>query len=529
MAGLDDLLLPPSGSILARDNPGLEETNNETPVGIEEAVRLGAIDTEFYAKTFFPKTFRQESPPFAKMIWDPLEDIKARLVNLVCYRGSSKTTRLRVFGSKRIAYGISRTIFCVSAAERDAIRNVTWIRNQVERNTRWRETFKLKPGKKWEETQIEIEHVGFGHTIWLLAAGINGSLRGVNFDDYRPDLILLDDPQTDEMAASEEQREKVSDLVFGAVLNSLAPKVDEPNAKLVMAITPQHENDISQQALKDPSWVSRVVPCWTLETLDLPVDQQVSAWPQRHPTEDLRKDKKDAIRRNKLSVFTREQECKLIGKESAVFLSKWLNVREPGIGAPRGHTAVLAIDPVPPPSERQMVKGLAGKDYEAHYVWTRVGDQYHLADMARSRGHDPSWTIATAFSLARKWRVLRIIFDAVAYQRTLEWLFTEAMKRNRQWYQIVPIADGMKKYARITSVINPLATNDKLWIGAEHTVFAEQFEAYGPLYGGHDDDLDASALALQDLSNPFLEQLAVGGSQLVDSYLEENPYIARSP
>lgn len=526
MAGIDDLLLPPQGKLLALDNPGLEDANSES-VALEEAVRLGAIDTEFYAHTFFPKTFRQKSPPFASHIWSPLEDVKARLVNLICFRGSSKTTRLRVFGSKRIAYGISRTIFCVSAAERDAIRTVTWIRNQVERNTKWRNTFKLKPGKKWEETQIEIEHEAFGHTVWVLAAGINGSLRGINFDDYRPDLILLDDPQTDEMASSEEQREKVSDLVFGAVLNSLAPKVDEPNAKLVMAITPQHPQDISQQALKDPEWISRVIPCWTLETLDKPVSEQESAWPERFPTEELRAEKRGAIRRNKLSIFTREKECKLIGKESAVFLPHWLNLRKGE--APRGHTAVLAIDPVPPPSERQMSKGLAGKDYEAHYVWSRVGDQYHLCDFARSRGHDPSWTLATAFSLARKWRVLRIVFDAVAYQRSLEWLFTEAMKRNRQWYQIVPIADGMKKYARITSVLNGLASNGQLWIGEEHTIFAEQFEAYGPLYGGHDDDLDASALALQDLSNPFLESLASGGGQLVDSYVEDNPFIGRCP
>jgi hypothetical protein len=52
-----------------------------------------------------------------------------------------------------------------------------------------------------------------------------------------------------------------------------------------------------------------------------------------------------------------------------------------------------------------------------------------------------------------------------------------------------------------------LATAGLLWIGPEHTIFAEQFAAYGPTYSGNDDDLDASAIALQDLSSPFLERV----------------------
>lgn len=510
---------------------GAEELVVDNPaaplnISLNELSKLAAVDSEFYAHTFFPKTFRQVSPPFAKLLWEPLEDPDARLVNLICFRGASKTTRLRTFASKRIAYGISRTILYIGASERDAIRSVTWVRNQIERNALWRQTFGLKPGKKWEETQIEIEHTGFGHTIWLLGAGITGSLRGINFDDYRPDLIIVDDPQTDETAATQEQREKIADLILGAVRNSLAPKTEEPNAKLVMAITPQHKEDVSQQALIDSEWVSRVIPCWTMETLNLPVAQQVSAWPERFPTSELQQEKLNALRRNKLSIFTREKECKITSKESSVFLPTWLNIRSGP--APFGYPAVLGIDPVPPPSERQMAKGLEGKDYEAHYVWTRVNGEYHLADFARSRGHDPSWSVATAFGLMRKWRCLRMVFDAVAYQRTLKWILEEAMKRNRIWYQVVPIADGMKKFARITGVLNGLATSGKLHIGSEHTVFAEQFEAYGPLYGGIDDDLDASALALQDLSNPFLDDLSANGI-IEHMPVEDNPFVARCP
>jgi hypothetical protein len=297
---------------------GLGETGPQSlAMPLAEIIRLGAVDTEFYGKVFFPKTFRQSSPPFARDLWGPLEDPAARFVNLVCFRGSSKTTRLRVFSSKRIAYGISKTVLYVGASEAHAIASVQWIRNQVDRNALWSQTFGLRRGRKWEETQIMIEQwlpnakgePELKNSVWVLAAGITGSIRGINFDDYRPDTIIIDDPQTDETAATETQREKISDLILGAVANSLAPVVDEPNAKLAMAITPQQVDDISQQALRDTQWTSRVFPCWTKETIDLPLSLQLSSWEERFPTATLREQKINAIGRNKLSIFMRELEC----------------------------------------------------------------------------------------------------------------------------------------------------------------------------------------------------------------------------
>lgn len=512
---------------MAKDDIIVESPQAPVSIPLVELAKLCAVDTELYAKTFFPKTFRQSSPAYAKEIWEPLEDPSARLVNLLAFRDSSKTTRARVFASKRIAYGISRTILIVNAAERDAILSVRWLRTQIERNALWRNTFNLKPGRKWEETQIEIEHVGFGHTVWILAAGINGSLRGVNFDDYRPDLILVDDPQTDEMAASLEQREKVEDLILGAVKNSLAPVTDEPNAKLVMMITPQHQDDVSQKALKDSQWVSRVIPCWTKETMDLDVDKQMSSWESRWPTAQLRADKKHAIQRNKLSIFTREKECRLISAETSQFRSPWLNVRQEGI-KPVGCYAVLSIDPVPPPSEKAKAKGLRGNDWEAQYVWGRHQGEYHLMDWDRSRGHEPSWTVATAFRLARQYRVSRIVVDAVAYQKVLKWLLEQEMKRRGVYWPVIPIDDKMQKFARITNVVGGLAANGLLWVPNNATNFISQFNDYGPTYSGEDDDLDASALALQDLSNPYLERMDEYG-RLRDDDVEELVLTQRCP
>ena len=104
------------------------------------------------------------------------------------------------------------------------------------------------------------------------------------------------------------------------------------------------------------------------------------------------------------------------------------------------------------------------------------------------------------------------------------------MQRQRIYYQVIPVADGMKKFARITNVIGGLATQGRLFIGPEHNVFMSQFESYGPTYGGNDDDLDASALALQELSQPYLEHLSEGGGSLTsDDGVEAFAFRGASP
>jgi len=486
---------------------------------IAEVVKLGAVDNEIYARTFFPKTFRQSSPPFQKEIWRDLDDPNVTNSNQRIFRGAAKTTISRVFSSKRIAYGVSKTILYVGASEGAAARSGAWLRNNVERNKLWAGAFNLSPGRKWTDTEFEIWHDTLKQNIWCMFTGITGNVRGINFDDYRPDLIVLDDILTDENCATQEQREKISDLVHGALKKSLAPKVDDPNAKLVMLVTPQHNEDVSSVAKKDPTWKTLEFGCFTEETKDLPVNEQESRWPERFPTADLRKEKLAAIAINKLSTFTREMEVKLTSKESSTFLLPWLNYwTQPG-PVPNCYN-VLAIDPTPPPSDKQLAKGLVGSDWEVLHVWGRRGDNYYLQERRAARGETPDWTITNVFELALRYRVGMIIVESVAYQRTLKWLLEKEMAKRRQYYQILPFI-GQNKYARIRSAFAGPASHGQIWVRPEDTPFIEQFETYPS--SDHDDELDAGSIALGALINPF----AAAGSDTEQSAEVETLNFAR--
>jgi len=480
----------------------MEAVTPPTPaIDVGELVRLGAVDNEIYARTFFPRTFRQPSPPFQKEIWRDLDDPSVRALNEQIFRGGAKTTIARVATSKRIAYGVSKTILYIGKSEGAAVRSGAWFRNNVERNKLWAGTYGLSPGRKWTDGEFEVWHNTLQTNIWCLFVGITGNIRGINFDDYRPDFIVMDDILDDENCATHEQREKISSLVHGAVKKSLAPVVDDPNAKMVMLVTPQHREDVSSVATRDPTWKTLTFGCWTDETKELDVTQQVSRWPERLPTIDLRNEKLAAIAINRLSDFTREMEIRLTSKEHAAFLTPWLKY----IDAPAGQVIpncanILSIDPTPPPSDAQIAKGFIGDDYEVLHVWGRRGDNYYLQERRAARGEDPDWTITNAFELALKYRVMQIVVESVAYQRTLKWLLEKEMRRRRQFFQILPFVGG-NKYARIRSVLAGPASQGQVWVRATDTPFIEQFETYPS--SDHDDELDAASIALGALINPF--------------------------
>ncbi len=478
---------------------------NSSPVRLstKEAIDLGAEDSLFFYATFFPKTCRSPFAKFHVPVCEGLENPHCRFINLQMYRGSAKTSLLRMYAARRIAYGLSKTILLIGASEDHAARSVTWLKSAIDKNDKFRTAFRLNRGNKWSETELEIQHPLLGQSIWVKGVGITGNIRGINFEDYRPDLILADDVLTDENAATIEQREKISDLLLGAVKNSLVTQAEDPNAKFVINQTPLHKHDATMQALQDTEFVSYVVPCWTQETMDLPVDQQIAAWPERNTSEELRAEKKAALARNKYSIFAREKECRLVTKENAAFNTSFLEYWDaPNAEKFKMGQVVISIDPVPPPTPAQLAKNLHNKDYEAVSVLMRSAGKYYLLDYETNRGHDPSWSCQTAERFARKYHAMKVVFEAIAYQRVLGNILTDYFRRKRVYIPVEARVDKRPKYNRIISAFN-IVEEGLFLCSTNHSQFIEDFATYPGC--DYDDLLDSIASGLAELTNPLLE------------------------
>lgn len=497
-----------SSSPLSQNSLSLRE---QASVDIGELVELCAVDSVLFSETFFPKTMRMASPPFARDVWKLL-DSTARLVSLQIFRGGSKTSICRVFGAKKIAYAQARTILWIGKSQDKAIHSVKWLRKQIEYNRFFSDTFGLRPGSKWQDIECEIYHGIDEVPITILAYGITGPIRGVNIDDYRPDLILLDDIIDEEIAASPLQRETIERLVYGALKESLAPATEAPDAKMVMLQTPMDRDDISMKSLKDDEWASIRIPCWTLESEDRSLEDRESSWETRFPSKTLQEEKRKAIARNQTSIFTREKECKIVSRETATFLPEWLRFYE--LDPDDKFYSIMLIDPVPPPSPAELSKGFKDKDYECITVMTRVGSNFFLREYSMKRGHDPGWTISEFFRLARKYRPQRIYVESVAYQRTLAWLLRQAMATQRQYYVIEEITDKRSKYQRIIDGLSGPASNGRLFVKKEHSEFIQQYSDYPNV--SHDDVIETIAVGCEKLSSYGAEEPAESWASIME-------------
>lgn len=459
-------------------------------LSIAEAVKLGAADTSFYGHFFFPKAFRQKSPPFHREIDGVLENPKNRYVGIMVFRGGSKTTKLRIFTSKRIAYGISHTVLYVSASQDHAIRSVTWLRKQVEFNKVWRQTFSLEKGDKWTDSEIEIRHGVDEYPIRVIGVGITGQTRGINIDDYRPDLIVVDDPCDEENTATPEQREKTANLFFGALAKSLAPTSECPDAKMVLLQTVLNQEDLISSCVRDPQWATAVFGCFD--------DRGQSRWPERWSTKELLAEKDAHIARNQLSLWMREMECKIVSPELSLWRQEWLGYWDV---LPEGMPTYIGIDPTPPPKETEAAKNLKLDDAAIVAIGLHGGKVY-LLEYYMTKSPNPEEFIAKIFEFVIRYRPLKVGFESLLFARTTKFYIEKEMSRRGHFFVITPVEDRRKKSVRIAQAVSGRASARNLVVHRSHREFIEQFTAYPNV--NHDDILDGFAIALE-LVNPRVE------------------------
>jgi len=472
-----------------------------------EIIAMAAVDNEFYSKHFFPKAFRQDSPEFHKEVWEQLE-FGGRYVGLMIFRDGAKTTVARAFLSKRIAYATSRTIVVVGKSEDAACKTIDWLRKAIQFNTLWTSTYGLEAGETFNTSHIIIEHKTMDCRIQVIALGIHGSVRGINLDDYRPDLILVDDPCDEENTATPEQRKKISDLFFGSLKNTLAPETDMPEAKMILLQTPLQADDLINQVDKDAEW-----KCVKFSIFD---EQGKSRWEARWPTATMLKYKQASIDRNQLSLWLREKEVTVVSPESAWFKAEWLDFWDV---LPEGGICYIGIDPTPPPKDQaQIIKNPKLDDAVILAIKFHKGIIY-IVDYFTVKSPQPEELSNQFFIYRRRFSPFKVGVETVGYQRALKTHIEGEMRKRQEFTTISAIEDKRPKPLRITQTISDYASHRKIKCHRSMAGFIEQFTTYPQ--SSHDDILDALSIAIS-LIVPGLDSVIEGEFSVVN---EDDPEV----
>lgn len=155
----------------------------------------------------------QDVPKFQSEIFKELGNIcVSKRLALASPRSFMKSTTCSVeFPLWATCFGHFKEILIVSNSENLAVNFLRSIRINLESNDRIIRYF----GKLWSEKWTE-SHIITKHGVSIRAVGWGAQIRG-----FRPDLIILDDIESDETVISEDTRRKMREWILKAAINSL--------------------------------------------------------------------------------------------------------------------------------------------------------------------------------------------------------------------------------------------------------------------------------------------------------------------
>ncbi|MDI1342834.1 MAG: phage terminase large subunit family protein [Pseudolabrys sp.] len=210
-----------------------------------------------FCEIYFPaRFFRAWSPDHIKVL-ARMEDVirNGGLFAIAMPRGSGKTSIVEVAVIFALVFGFRKYVALIGATEPKAEQMLDSIKIELQNNDLLLEDFPevCFPIRKLERVtqRARAQMTGGHHTFmaWekkevvlptvidsrasggrIEVAGLTGAIRGMKFTRAngaveRPDLVIPDDPQTDESAKSESQCNQREGLIKGAVLGLGGPGV----------------------------------------------------------------------------------------------------------------------------------------------------------------------------------------------------------------------------------------------------------------------------------------------------------------
>lgn len=161
------------------------------------------------------------TPQFHLELWDYfcLDHPK---VAVAAPRGHAKSTAgTHAFGLAAALFRVKSYILIVSDTEGQAIQFLDDIKKELIENELLRQTFGVKRLIKDNEKDIIAEFED-GKQFRIQAKGSEQKLRGLKWRGKRPDLILGDDLENDELVMNEERRDKFRRWFFNALVPCLS-------------------------------------------------------------------------------------------------------------------------------------------------------------------------------------------------------------------------------------------------------------------------------------------------------------------
>lgn len=167
---------------------------------------------------------QSSTPDFHKECWD-LCSSDEKFVAIAAPRGHAKSTAVTLgYGLATLLFRQRKFMLLVSDTESQASLFLGTFKQELQDNNELIDLFGIKRNEaglvkfiKDSETDIIVECED-GHRFRIIAKGAEQKLRGLIWNGSRPDIIMCDDMENDELVMNKERRDKMRRWFKGALL-----------------------------------------------------------------------------------------------------------------------------------------------------------------------------------------------------------------------------------------------------------------------------------------------------------------------
>lgn len=161
------------------------------------------------------------TPEFHKELWAYC-CLPDKRVAIAAPRGHAKSTAVTLAYTLACAlFRVKEYIIIVSDTEPQSIQFLNSIKGEIIENEALRDVFFIDKLVKDNEKDIIVQ-MKDGHQFRITAKSSNQAVRGLKWGHRRPDLIICDDLENDEIVMNQERRQKFREWFFNALMPTMS-------------------------------------------------------------------------------------------------------------------------------------------------------------------------------------------------------------------------------------------------------------------------------------------------------------------
>ncbi|HWP59008.1 MAG TPA: hypothetical protein VNL14_14035 [Candidatus Acidoferrales bacterium] len=458
---------------------------NDTKGKQESRVRRAREDQDFFNHTYLPHYFKQPSPDFHRdmeRLTETGEELQ-RPVAIAAPRNHAKSTRTTLARPlKKGLFKEKKFIVIIGNDETLAKGMTVSIRTELEFNPRIIHDFGKQKSEPWTHGNFVIKE---GARFW--ARGIEQRIRGEKHGPYRPDMVVIDDPEDDEMQRNPQRIKNLVNWVLEAVYPSF-----EPESMLLYWVgTLLSKKSALATVMKNPEWLSKIYraienPVWDGEKMEFTAGTPI--WPARFNLKKL-----SSIRKVIGSIaFNKEYQNNPTDDEAKIKEGWIKRVRFDEIDKARLYY-YQALDPSLGEHETS--------DFQGHATVALLPGGRLALRHADIQKRSIDSMVKNCYLLQKRFMAVGLGLETIGFQKLLKRDFDREAKEQGRYLPIVPIDHhGVAKIPRVLR-LSPLIEHGNFVYasGPEHEIgdmetMIEQF-LYIEEASVHDDGPDAAEMA----------------------------------